>query len=348
MNTQGKTQYKDDPLLDDAQRLRLVEENVKDYAIFTVHPDGHIATWNVGAERIFGYCPEEIIGQTCATLFTPEDRARHADAEERRIAAETGRTEDERWHIRKDNSRFWASGIMTALRDRQGQMRGYVKIVRDFTERKQHQDRIEGLNYQLQQAMMEAHHRIKNNLQVVAALVDLKMPAEGDTVSVSDMKRVEQHIRALAAIHELLTERVVNDPKADTISAKAILETLLGLIQKVIHDRHLTFQLEEVEISMKQGTSLAIVVNELVSNAVKHSTSDIDITFHVTGNRAELAVCDEGPGFPEGFQPKLEAHTGLELVERIARWDMQGDVTYENRKTGGARVIVGFPLSTRS
>src|SRR5690349_7409071 len=124
----------------DAEHFRLLMENVADYAIFTLDTERRISSWNEGAERILGYPDEEIIGHLGDVIFTPEDRAQGVPEQEMRQAAETGRAEDERWHLKKDGSRFWASGILSALWDEEKKLRGYVKILRDFTVQKRLQD----------------------------------------------------------------------------------------------------------------------------------------------------------------------------------------------------------------
>ncbi len=123
------------------ERLRLLIESVRDYAIFTLTPDGHVATWNSGAEHIFGHAGAEIVGQSGAILFTPEDRARGVPADEMTTAAATGRAADERWHLRKDGTRFYASGVMTPLL-RDGELNGFHKVARDLTEQKVAQEEL--------------------------------------------------------------------------------------------------------------------------------------------------------------------------------------------------------------
>src|SRR5919202_732512 len=116
--------------------FRLMVESVRDYAIFAISPEGRIISWNTGAELVFGYREEEAVGQSAGIIFTPEDRERGAPEEELRKAAAEGRAEDERWHLRRDGTRFWASGMVTPLRDREGNLRGFVKVARDQTVRK--------------------------------------------------------------------------------------------------------------------------------------------------------------------------------------------------------------------
>jgi two-component system, chemotaxis family, CheB/CheR fusion protein len=117
------------------ERLRLLNENMLDYAIIMLDTEGRFLDWNAGAQRIFGFSAEEMLGQPSATIFTPEDRAAGVPEHEMRTAIEDGSAEDERWHLRKDGSRLWVSGVMTAMRDENGTLRGFAKVARDATER---------------------------------------------------------------------------------------------------------------------------------------------------------------------------------------------------------------------
>ena len=117
-----------------AGHYRAIFESAVDFAIITSDPEGSITAWNPGAERILGWSAGEMLGRAAATFFTPEDRAADRPATEMRCAAETGRSADERWHLRKDGSRFWASGEMMPLRSSDGSALGFLKILRDRTE----------------------------------------------------------------------------------------------------------------------------------------------------------------------------------------------------------------------
>jgi PAS domain S-box-containing protein len=110
-------------------------EDIRDYAIFMTDPDGLVTNWNVGAQHILGYTEDEIIGKDASKFFTREDRSKLVPAKELLTAAENGRAEDERWHVRRDGSRFWASGIVTPVRDSSGKLIGFSKVMRDMTER---------------------------------------------------------------------------------------------------------------------------------------------------------------------------------------------------------------------
>jgi PAS domain S-box-containing protein len=117
-----------------AKRFEQLLEKVTDFAIIFKNTEGIIEEWNVGAERLFGYTAEEAIGESILIIYTPEDRANHISPLEMKIAAETGAAEDERWHIRKDGSVFFASGLLHSIYEKDS-LTCYVKIVRDLTER---------------------------------------------------------------------------------------------------------------------------------------------------------------------------------------------------------------------
>jgi two-component system CheB/CheR fusion protein len=118
------------------ERMRLLIESAKDFAIFTFDRARRVNTWNTGAEAMMGYTEAEIIGQQGDILFTPEDRAKDAPSFEIQKAADEGFAENERWHLRKDGSRFYGSGTVRPLRDGSERLLGFVKIMRDLTEAK--------------------------------------------------------------------------------------------------------------------------------------------------------------------------------------------------------------------
>src|SRR5579859_693447 len=124
-------------LLASEDRFRLLVDSVQDYAIFLLSPEGRVESWNAGAQRLKGYLPEEILGQPLARFYPPEDVATGLPKALLARAAAEGRVESEGWRVRKDGSRFWADVVLTALRDERGELRGFAKVTRDLTERKQ-------------------------------------------------------------------------------------------------------------------------------------------------------------------------------------------------------------------
>ncbi|MEG4532174.1 PAS domain-containing protein [Microcoleus sp. D2_18a_D3] len=124
-------------LRDRETHLQLILDSAKDYAIFTTDTDGHVTSWNAGAERVLGYTEAEIVGQHGRIIFTPEDSAAGKPEAERHIALTQGKAKNERWHLRKNGSRFWGSGLVMPLRDAAGEVQGFLKIMQDKTERRQ-------------------------------------------------------------------------------------------------------------------------------------------------------------------------------------------------------------------
>ncbi|MGC2279275.1 MAG: sigma 54-interacting transcriptional regulator [Candidatus Acidiferrales bacterium] len=125
------------------ERLRLLVEAAKDYAIFMIDPNGLVRSWNPGAQRIKGYRAEEIIGKHFSQFYTPEDIEAGKPEQAVKTAAEQGAYEAEGWRVRKDGSRFWANVILTAVHGETGKLRGFARVTRDFSDRKRADDALQ-------------------------------------------------------------------------------------------------------------------------------------------------------------------------------------------------------------
>jgi two-component system, sensor histidine kinase PdtaS len=203
---------------------------------------------------------------------------------------------------------------------------------------------VETLNDQLQRAMTETHHRVKNNLQIMAAMIDMQVMDAEFSVPVNELRRLNRHIRTLAVIHDLLTQKAREDGRAEVLSARAVLLQLVPMLQQTAGPKEIDLSSDDVPLTSRQGTSLALVTNELVSNALKHGKTRIQVRFTVQEDRATLEVRDDGPGFPPDFDASAQANTGLELVENLSRWDLDGRAIYSHAPEGGACVRVEFPV----
>jgi PAS domain S-box-containing protein len=173
------------------ERFRLLVEAVQEYAIFMLDPEGRINSWNAGAQRIKGYTAEEITGQHFSIFYPPEDISSGKPARELEIAISQGKYEEEGWRVRKDGSRFWASVVLTALRDDAGNLRGFAKVTRDMTARKEAEENTrrllqeEAARRAAEASALEARraqreeHRQREQLRVTLASI-------GDAVIVTD------------------------------------------------------------------------------------------------------------------------------------------------------------------
>ena len=189
-------------LRESEERFRCLVENVKDYAIYMLDPDGTVISWNSGAERINGYTAAEIIGQPVAQLYPPKAVREGKPAAELQIAATLGRFEDESRRVRRDGSQFWAHAIVTALHDKQGQLRGFAKVTRDITERKRAeatlQKAYDGLERRVQERtaeLLEANRLLRHEI------VERKQAEAGLRQSETQLLHQTQQLQQ--ALHQL-------------------------------------------------------------------------------------------------------------------------------------------------
>ncbi len=159
-------------------QLRSIVESVSDYAIYLLDKDGCVATWNPGAERIKGYEASEVLGMHFSRFFIQEDVERGKPAELLRLAAARGRVEQEGWRVRKDGSRFWADAVLTAIRDVSGELIGYAKVTRDFTDRKRAE---EAVMLQLSGALL-ANMDVRKLLEAISASLREVIPHDAATL----------------------------------------------------------------------------------------------------------------------------------------------------------------------
>lgn len=198
--------------------FRQLVESAKDYAIVMLDPTGHVASWNAGAERFKGYRAEEIIGKHFSCFYPPEAIERGRPDQELKTAAKEGRFEDEGWRVRKDGKQFWANVIVSALRDKDGTLRGFSKVTRDLTERKQAEEKIQ----QQSREIMELSTPVMQVWQgvVVAPLIGSL-----------DSNRTQQFMeRLLERIVETNSPVALVDitgvPMIDTQTAQHLIETI--------------------------------------------------------------------------------------------------------------------------
>jgi formate hydrogenlyase transcriptional activator len=202
----------EDTLHELEERFRLLVESVKDYAIFMLDPEGRVSSWNPGAERIKGYRAEEILGQHFSRFYTEEDVKRGKPAVALRMAAAQGRFEDEGWRVHKDGSRFWANVVISALRDTAGNLRGFSKVMRDFTDRKQAQEAL----------VLEITNVLMSNLEYRNLLAAIG----------ASIRQVKPHLYASLALYDAATKKlrmqVLTAPADWTVTKDEVLMPVEG------------------------------------------------------------------------------------------------------------------------
>ena len=199
-----------DAAFEAVEHVRLIMESVPDFAIFTLDTAGIIRTWNVGARQIFGLAEPDAVGQSGAIIFTPEDRTAGAPEKEMREAREHGRAIDERWHVRKDGSRLYVSGVMAPL-VRDGALVGYTKVARDLTER-------QAMEQELRDARERLEARVEGRTRELET-ANIALRAEAAERTESDRERMrllrrlvnaqeEERARICRELHDQLGQEI--------------------------------------------------------------------------------------------------------------------------------------------
>ncbi|MBB3445355.1 PAS domain-containing sensor histidine kinase [Rhizobium sp. BK379] len=213
------------------EQFRLLVQGVSDYAIYMLDPEGHVASWNSGAERIKGYTSEEIIGRHFSTFYTDEDRLNGLPARALATASRDGRFEREGWRVRKDGSRFWAHIVIDAIKDDFGDIIGFAKITRDITEKMETQRALERTREELFQAQkMEAIGQLTGGIA-------------------HDFNNL---LMAVLGSLEILKKRMPQDPALSPLVDNAMLGAQRGaaLTQRMLaFSRRQELQVEKIDVS---------------------------------------------------------------------------------------------------
>ena len=215
-------------LLEAERRFRILVQGVTDYAIYMLDPEGRVANWNAGAQRIKGYAPEEIIGQHFSQFYTPEDFDAGVPKRALETARKTGRYEAEGWRVRKDGTHFWASVVIDAIKDDNGELIGFAKITRDMTEKRETQLRLEESREQLYRSQkMEAlgqltgglAHDFNNLLTAIMGASELALRSLDDP---EKLKRMLDGVRGSAQRGASLTKQLLAFARAQQLEIKQI------------------------------------------------------------------------------------------------------------------------------
>ena len=228
-------------LLEAERRFRILVQGVTDYAIFMLDPEGRVTNWNAGAQRIKGYSPEEIVGEHFSRFYTPEDLDGGVPHRALETARETGRYEAEGWRVRRDGSRFWASVVLDAIHDENGELLGFAKITRDMTEKREAQLQLEESREQLFRSQkMEAlgqltgglAHDFNNLLTAILGAADLAARSGNRP---EKLKRMLDGIRSSAQRGASLTKQLLAFARAQPLEMKQIeLKNFMGEVATLV------------------------------------------------------------------------------------------------------------------
>ena len=363
------------------ERFRLLVQNVQEYGIFMLDPDGNVASWNEGAERIKGYAPEEIIGRHFSTFYPEEDLAWDKPGMELRVASDVGKFEDEGWRLRKDGSRFWANVVITALRNDDGELVGFAKVTRDLTERRAAEERAiedarrvaqaETANRAKSEFLAAMSHELRTPLNAIGGYVDLLVYGvhgpltEAQITALERVRTSQQHL--LNLINDLLNfsrveaGRITYDlqPVALADVARAV-EPLIEP-QALSRDIVVQWQPEDAGVvAVADRARVEQILLNLVTNAVKYTEPGgrVTVRHYREEDRAVLEVTDTGIGIPPEYMEAIfepftqvgrsltSAHEGTGLGLAISRdlaRAMEGDLFAVSSPGQGSTFTLTLP-----
>jgi PAS domain S-box-containing protein len=324
------------------EQFRLLVESVKDYAIFMLTPDGRVASWNAGAQNIKGYTADEVIGQHFSVFYPPDLVARGWPEHELRIARTTGRYEEEGWRLRKDGSRFWASVTITALYDETGSLRGFGKVTRDLTARRQIEELRRGERL-TNEFLAMLGHELRNPLAPLQMAVEILELRRDDAKAVDWVRNVFSrqvgHLTRL--VDDLLDVGRITSGKVnlrfETVDLAVVVRETLEVMRPQLDARNqaLELVLPDVPVHVRaDATRLAQVITNLAGNASKYTANAgrIEVRLDVDEQNAVVTVSDNGMGI------------GPHLLPRVFDLFVQGDRALD-RQDGG--LGIGLTLARR-
>jgi PAS domain S-box-containing protein len=295
------------------ERFRLLVEGVRDYAIFMLDPTGAVQTWNSGAELINGYAAHEIIGRHFSAFYPSEQLAANWPAYELERATAEGRYEEEGWRVRKGGAYFWASVVITALRDPTGTLIGFAKVTRDLTQRRR-VEQLEADSRRMNEFLAMLAHELRNPLAPIrnAASLLARSPNEASRTSwaAGIIERQAAHLSRL--VDDLLDVSRITQGKIEIehvpVDLGEVVARAIEAARPYIEARRHT-----LEVSTEDGVVVAgdlyrltQVVTNLLHNAAKFTPDGGGIFVTLKGGRrAEVRVRDTGEGMPADLLPRV-------------------------------------------
>ncbi len=362
-------------------RFRLLVESVLDYGIFSMDTGGHITSWNIGAQRIKGYTAEEVSGKHFSMFYTEEDRRGGLPEHVLRTATEQGHFEGEGWRVRKDGTRFWASIVVTALRDEDGALYGFSKVTRDMSDRKalleelkRHADELElrvqereQSNAELEAFAYSVSHDLRAPLRAIVGFAEALQEDCAPALDQQGREYLDEIIKAAGRMN-LLVQDLLEYGRISRINLQLVPVNL----REAIHDAVRQLGNDhggalEVEVGpdiwvMAHQQALAQVIFNLLSNAVKFHKKDlspeVQVRAEAYNGSIRLSVTDKGIGIApqhceriwQVFERLHDRETypgtgiGLAIVKRaIVR--MGGSCGVESQVGQGSTFWIELPLA---
>ncbi|MHB1532981.1 hybrid sensor histidine kinase/response regulator [Acidithiobacillus sp.] len=341
------------------ENFRLMVESVTDYAIVMLDPEGCVVSWNAGAERIHGYHAEDIVGQHFSRFYLEEDVNNGKPQRDLEAVVANGRFEDEGWRVHQDGSSFWANVVYTAIRDQLGNLRGFAKLTRDLTERRQVETALiaaksaaEKANRAKSDFLSSMSHELRSPLNAILGFAQL-MESDSPPPTPSQTASIEQILQGgwylLELINEILDLAVIESGRVslslEPVSLAEVMLECQAMIEPQVQKRgiRMTFpRLDNPWFVSADRTRVKQVLINLFSNAIKYNQAGGTVAVACSASapeRVRISVTDTGAGLPaeklaQLFQPfnrlgqeaGAEEGTGIGLVVTKRLVELMGGV----------------------
>jgi len=321
----------EEQLRESEERLRLIVDGVKDHAMFLLDPSGRVESWNPAAQKVLGYPPGEIIGRDASVLYPAQERSAGRPQAERAAAAHAGTFHSRAWKVKADGAEVWTDGAINVIRDGEGQLKGFVHILRDLTEQRRIAE-LEAEGRRILEFIAMLSHELRNPLAPIRNAVSiLKLPqGQQQTTKYADMiGRQVAHLTRL--VDDLMDVSRITTGKIELDRAPLELNTL---VQVAVDSMRSTFEQYDHDVEVRpapqpvfiegDAVRLTQVVVNLLSNAAKYTAPKGRIEVEVSRNHSvvRLDVSDNGIGMSEA------------LIERVFEPFVQGERTIDRAEGG--------------
>lgn len=315
------------------ERLRLLVEDAKDYAIYMLDPNGRVISWNLGAERIEGYRSQEILGRTSARFYTAEDVERGKPEQTLAVAKAEGRFQEERWGVRKDGSRYWANIVVTALRNEKGKLYGFSKIAHDMSKYKEAEDETRRLNAELERRVKERtaelqrtydemesfsysiSHDLRTPLIQISGFAEILLKELGSQLTGKNLAHLKTIVEATHRLGKMIDDLLAfaHTSRAEMHKMQVDLGEIIRKVQRDLQNeqqnRQITWTIRKLPEVAGDPILVRQVIFNLVVNALKYTRSRAEARIEIGAQPAEQEVIifirDNGVGFDVKYADKL-------------------------------------------
>ncbi|WP_340104537.1 PAS domain S-box protein [Rhodohalobacter sp. 8-1] len=297
---------------------------------------GKIVYVNDAFTSMTGYSEEEVLGQTTDFLLGPKSDPELCNQLRSSLGSQKA-SEIEFINYKKCGEEFWVHTSGVPVENRDGVCSCWVFISRDITDQKEQEEKILSSLKEKETLLAEIHHRVKNNLAVVSSLMELQVMYSNDNELQGQLMSSVMRIKSMATIHEQLYQSNSFSKLQFSDGLKRLVNSVVGTLQSDV-EIMLTYDLDDVELSINQGIPCSLLVNEIITNILKHSykgraSGNINICLRDSGEAIHLEIEDDGNGLPDGFEEMDTTSMGIQLIDLLTQ-QLKGEKRYRSDRTG--------------